>query len=253
MLSERAPEPANTVVTVTKTVQREESGVTAEQCPTVHRDVPRAALYLAHINSHLQETPPTPAPVPELPEKSIWSAVLDFFVEGFANCSTLYSAVHLSAAGPLLDADVPLREAFAANERRLSLVPNAPRPAAGTNQVASGLAVASQVLLDGPSLYPGALSNRAPPTRSLADEGAADPAFSDSNALSSQEVERPNHWNLLRSCWDVVVALRAHMRREREIGAAIEALAQLDDGMLKDIGIHQRSHIEYAVRNGNGV
>ncbi len=87
MSNECSPEPANRVVTVTKTINSEEGGV-AEQRLTVRKGVSRAALYLAHVGSLPQETLPSPEPEPS--EKTILSSVFDFFVEGFANCGALY-------------------------------------------------------------------------------------------------------------------------------------------------------------------
>lgn len=249
MPNECSPEAVNRVVTLTRTLEREEEGVAVVgQGSTVSR----AALYLAHINARPQGKPPTPAPAAKDPEKSIWSSVVDFLMEGFANCSTLYPVAHFSAGGLPLGAEVSPRAAFAANERRLSLVPDAPRKAADTNQVPTGLASASQLSLGGSHLDHRAPFDRASSVRSLADQSFTDRVFSHAIALASQEIERPNRWYLLRSCWEVVVTLHAHMRREREIAVAIEALAELDDGLLNDIGIQHRSHIERAVRNGNG-
>lgn len=217
MLNERSPQTANTVVTLTEWTKSIEAGIAAaEPCGPARRGVSRAALYLAHIDTRLRETPPIPALVPERQDKTFWSHALDFVVEGFANCGALHPAAHFHVdLQP--EADAPPRETVAASERRvaLSLVPH----------VGQGTADEHQVTDDpGPALV----------------------------ALASQETRQPGRWNLLWSCWEVVVALHSHMRREREIRQAVEALAELDDGTLKDIGIHHRSHIEYAVRNGNG-
>lgn len=45
-----------------------------------------------------------------------------------------------------------------------------------------------------------------------------------------------------------VAGCAAHWRRERDIKRAVEALAQLDDRMLRDMGIPNRSEIEQVVR-----
>lgn len=218
MLNERSPETANTVVTLTEWIKSVEAGVAAaEPCGPARKGVSRAALYLAHIDTPRRETPPTPPPVPERRVKTFWSQALDFVVEGFANCGSLYPVAHLHPGDALPAADASPRKAVAANERRnvLSLVPH----------VGQGIADVDQRIDDlGP----------------------------ESVALTSQEIEQPRRWNWLQSCWEFVLARHSHMRREQAIRQAVEALAELDDGTLKDIGIHHRSHIEYAVRNGNG-
>jgi uncharacterized protein YjiS (DUF1127 family) len=122
---------------------------------------------------------------------------------------------YLNAGGGVID-DVPLREPPAANGRRttLFLVPNPARRTADDKQATNGPAMATA-------------------------------------AFSSQEIAPPHRWNWLSSCCEVVLAIWAHMRREREIRQAIDALAALDDFTLKDIGIHHRGQIEHAVRCGH--
>jgi uncharacterized protein YjiS (DUF1127 family) len=169
---------------------------------------------------------------------------LDFLVEGFANCGTpLYPVAYLDAGGALIEADIPVREASAANERRraLFLVPNGVQRAEDGNHAVNVLAMAAQTFLESPYRNP---TNRGPSSR-----GVADGTLTSSDALSPREIERPAPWNWLRSCWETVMSLHAHMRREREIRKAIDELAELDDFSLKDIGIHHRDQIEHAVRN----
>lgn len=55
-------------------------------------------------------------------------------------------------------------------------------------------------------------------------------------------------WNWLRSAGEMLTVLRLHFRREREIRRAVAALMELDDRTLRDLGIHGRSEIEWAVR-----
>ncbi len=122
MLNECSPGSANRVVALHSRIKSEEGGVAvAEPRVIVRKDVSRAALYLAHINARPQEELQAPVPVPKQPEKTFWSSVLDFLVEGFANCGALYPVVHLSADGPF-EMEIPVREAFAANGRRLSRI-----------------------------------------------------------------------------------------------------------------------------------
>lgn len=56
------------------------------------------------------------------------------------------------------------------------------------------------------------------------------------------------HWNWLASSREVASALGAHVRKERDIKRAADALSELDDRTLQDIGIQHRSEIEYVVR-----
>ena len=60
--------------------------------------------------------------------------------------------------------------------------------------------------------------------------------------------EREISRNWLVRPWRAIASRRAHRRREREIKKAIAALAKLDDGTLRDIGIPHRSQIEQVVR-----
>ncbi|WP_424630691.1 DUF1127 domain-containing protein [Bradyrhizobium sp. SYSU BS000235] len=55
-------------------------------------------------------------------------------------------------------------------------------------------------------------------------------------------------WNWLASSRDVATAISEHLRKERDIKRAVDALSELDDKTLHDIGIPHRSRIEYVVR-----
>lgn len=215
MPNEGSPELANRVVALHKTINRQEGNLAVvEPGRIVGKGPSRAALYLAHIEPLSQELPP--APEPERAGKDIWSSAIEFIMEGLTACGTsMYpSMAYFNAGGGLLD-EAPPRETV--NERRvtLTLVANAAPIIADDNQRA----------------------NR--------------PALS-AVALRPQEMEQPpQRWNWLTSCWEVVVAIRTHMRRERQIREAMDALAELDDFTLKDIGIHHRGQIEHAVRYRN--
>ncbi len=56
------------------------------------------------------------------------------------------------------------------------------------------------------------------------------------------------HWNWWASSREVAAAIGAHLRKERDIKRAVDALSELDDKTLQDIGIPHRSRIEYVVR-----
>ncbi|OPY98548.1 hypothetical protein A5906_30985 [Bradyrhizobium sacchari] len=55
-------------------------------------------------------------------------------------------------------------------------------------------------------------------------------------------------WSWLRSAGETLTVLLSHLRREREIRRAVDALRELDDRTLRDLGIRCRSEIEWTVR-----
>lgn len=65
---------------------------------------------------------------------------------------------------------------------------------------------------------------------------------------ASPAIAPSSHWSWLTSSWQVFDTLWAHWRSERQIKTAIDALAELDDRTLRDMGIPHRSQIEYTVR-----
>lgn len=227
MSNECSPKPANRVVTLYSTTNSEECGVAvAERSGPERRGVSRAALYLAHVGSYSRETP---VAVPVRPEKTIWSSAFDFIVEGFANCGeVLHPSIQYRLDDHVPEAEAEPYMAFSANERRivLSLVPSVAKSARDDQRETKLRAMTFEKWLEQEDL-------------------------AESSRLSTHEATKPNRWNWLTSCWDVVTTAWAHMRREREIRQAIDALAELDDLTLKDIGIHHRRQIEYAVRNGH--
>jgi uncharacterized protein YjiS (DUF1127 family) len=81
------------------------------------------------------------------------------------------------------------------------------------------------------------------------------PQFENGNVVrlgrvAAIEATRRSRWNWLTSSVETFVTLWSRWRREREIGKAAAALAELDDRTLRDIGIHHRSQIDQAVRHG---
>jgi uncharacterized protein YjiS (DUF1127 family) len=48
----------------------------------------------------------------------------------------------------------------------------------------------------------------------------------------------------------LVTKLWSHWRREREIARLTSSLEQLDDVMLRDVGIEHKSQIEWLIRHG---
>jgi uncharacterized protein YjiS (DUF1127 family) len=77
-------------------------------------------------------------------------------------------------------------------------------------------------------------------------EAAVCPAGSERSAAVASSLPDPN-----RRILSLAAAARwigARWRREREIRRAVDALAKLDDGTLRDIGIADRSQIDPVVR-----
>jgi uncharacterized protein YjiS (DUF1127 family) len=168
------------------------------------------------------------ATVSDRPDKTAWSTVLSFVIEGFAVAgASLHPAAHFNAGGHLPETKVPPREAFAASKRHvLSLIPSSEKSARDDQGDTNGFTVT--------------LEKR----RERQDLAGSD-------SLSAHAITQPRGWSWLTSSWEVVAAIWSHMRREREVRRAIDTLVELDDFTLKDIGIHHRSQIEYAVRNGH--
>jgi uncharacterized protein YjiS (DUF1127 family) len=257
MPNESSPISANRVVTLYNAFNSDGGGAAvAEPSGPVRRGASRAALYLAHVGALSQETPA--AKVAERPEKTIWSSVFDFLVEGFANCgAALHPSVDFYLDNHMAKADAGSYEAFAANERKivLSLVPSAARRG-DDSHATNDLAMASHTLLEDRALadrgfLDRVLADQALPDQALPDQSQPNQNVAEPDALPAQEIGQPHRWNWLTSCWEVVTAIGTHMRREREIRKAVDDLAQLDDSILNDIGIYHRSQIEYAVRSGH--
>ncbi len=227
MPTEYSSESASTVVTLYNALSSGGAGAALADSRNIRRKgVSRAALHLAYVDPRPAEIPA--ATVSDRPDKAVWSTVFNFVIEGFAvGGASLHPAAHFNAGGHLPETEVPPREAFAANERPiLSLIPSAEKSARDDQRDTNGFTVTLEKLSEGQDL-------------------------AGSDSLSAHATTQPRGWSWLTSSWEVVAALWAHMRREREIRKAIDALAELDDFTLKDIGIHHRSQIEYAVRSGH--
>ncbi|WP_035674970.1 DUF1127 domain-containing protein [Bradyrhizobium liaoningense] len=65
------------------------------------------------------------------------------------------------------------------------------------------------------------------------------------------DAQPARRWNWLRSIGEMLAVLPMYSRREREIRRTVAALMELDDRTLRDLGIHGRSEIEWAVRYGH--
>jgi uncharacterized protein YjiS (DUF1127 family) len=67
---------------------------------------------------------------------------------------------------------------------------------------------------------------------------------------ASFDVDRSNRRYWLMRPWNAIASRWRRWRHEHAIGRSIAVLAELDDRLLRDIGIHHRSEIEQAVRYG---
>lgn len=95
----------------------------------------------------------------------------------------------------------------------------------------------------------------APPSRESALQGyrirrlpSADEAVLQATGGSGDGGRLPWHRRALAFMSDAIRGCAAHWRRERDIRRAVAALAQLDDRMLRDMGIPSRTEIEHVVR-----
>ena len=91
----------------------------------------------------------------------------------------------------------------------------------------------------------------------LESEGAVDRRAFGSGMPSTRDVAagefdqyRSVHPGWLFMIWRAVASGRAKRRREREIKRAVDAVADHDDRLLRDMGFSYRSQIEQIVRNG---
>jgi uncharacterized protein YjiS (DUF1127 family) len=67
---------------------------------------------------------------------------------------------------------------------------------------------------------------------------------------ASFDVDRSNRRHWLMRPWNAIASRWRRWHHEHEIKRSIAALAELDDRLLRDIGILHRSDIEQAARNG---
>jgi len=67
---------------------------------------------------------------------------------------------------------------------------------------------------------------------------------------ASFDVDRPSRRYWLMRPWNAIASRWRRCHHEHEIRRSIAVLAELDDRLLRDIGVHHRSEIENAVRCG---
>jgi uncharacterized protein YjiS (DUF1127 family) len=67
---------------------------------------------------------------------------------------------------------------------------------------------------------------------------------------ASFDVDRPNRRYWLMRPWNAIASRWRRWHHEHEIRRSIAVLEELDDRLLRDIGVHHRSEIEHAVRYG---
>lgn len=157
-------------------------GAEADHHATARSSVSRAALHLACVNSGAAEMTPNE----NADDRTIWSKVFNFFVEGLA-----MGGMSLRPMDDFLKDDrwpEEKQDIQAGNEQ------------------------------DATAMYP----------------------------VSSSAVA-PN-WSWWAPSREDAAEIADHLRRERDIKRAVDALSELDDKTLQDIGIPHRSRIEYVVR-----
>ncbi len=93
------------------------------------------------------------------------------------------------------------------------------------------------------------ISEPAEPVRSSGGDGAERNGDAvKCGGVLPRDAQPARRWNWLRSTGGMLTVLLSHLRREREIRRTVAALMELDDRTLRDLGIHGRSEIEWAVR-----
>jgi uncharacterized protein YjiS (DUF1127 family) len=157
-------------------------------------------------------------------ETGLWPSIIRSLMDGFA----LYGAsVHPTACFPVM---LYSYEQISGRERRgfISLVSTTPSQ---DGTVSSGL-------------------ERDADQATPAGFGAAfaDESVRGFNGVVSLRIGRSSRWSWLTLPWEAVVILWTRGRRERKIKRAAAALAELDDRILRDMGIPHRSQIEEVVR-----
>jgi uncharacterized protein YjiS (DUF1127 family) len=80
------------------------------------------------------------------------------------------------------------------------------------------------------------------------DRHLALPANQATAAAAWPDSDRSGRWNGLASPWERVTGLWTRWRRERKIQLEVTLLAELEDRLLRDIGIPAKSQIEEIVR-----
>jgi hypothetical protein len=80
------------------------------------------------------------------------------------------------------------------------------------------------------------------------DADRAGPGSETASEDASSDTDRSNRRHWLTKPWHAIASRWAQRRREREIKKAIAGLVELDCGVLRGIGIPNRSRIEQDVR-----
>jgi uncharacterized protein YjiS (DUF1127 family) len=153
----------------------------------------------------------------ELPEHRAWLFTLH--LEGFAVSGVW---LHPEAAFPL--EDFPVQEKTAPKGGLLS--PEQPESAS----LVSATAIPKPTAIE---------HDPNPPTEHIGTTVDYVPALN---------IRQSGSWNALTSLWEAVAVRWKLWRREREINKTVASLAELDDRMLRDIGITDRALIGQAAR-----
>jgi uncharacterized protein YjiS (DUF1127 family) len=153
----------------------------------------------------------------QLSDRGVWSSIFTFLIEGFA----LYGAALHPCAAYRVDVfpaqqEVPPQKDLSSRQRRQSIP--LVLPSTGRDLMA--------VKHDTDCLSEPSIESEAVPAG------------------------RPSRWNWLTLFWQAARALWTHWRRERKVKRAIDAVSELDNRTLRDIGIPHRSQIDKATRYG---
>jgi uncharacterized protein YjiS (DUF1127 family) len=160
----------------------------------------------------------------------IFTAIISACLEGFALYAMAYlPPINLEQSSPAeTETDQPEKLSVRERRRSIAIVSSSANPEAKQSKPGNGTHRTKS--------KPEALSEHA--------------SVAQSYRSHSFETDRSGLREWPTMPWSRAASKWRHWRHEREIAAFAAALAELDDGTLRDIGIRHRSQIEQAVRYG---